>query len=115
MNWISRLLDPLLDRLATKLAQKIEIELDAAIDAALDQTDDRIRDILKGAEDRLVAAAGQGIASVAKLPAEAKLSLQQGVPTLDVAAVAGEEIRAVLRRQVNPAGQSPLFREVPDR
>lgn len=118
MSWLSRLLHPLIDRLATTLAEKIEIELEAAVDAALDQTELRIGELLSRAEARLQAAAGQQLHQEAQAAGMVPVSALQAatqIATKDAAAVAAEEIRAMLRRQGNAGGQRAAYPEVPDR
>ena len=128
MNWLSPLVDALLDQLAMKVAQKVKVELDAAIDAALDQAENRLQTVLKDAERRLLAGVGQGAARKVVLLAGQQLdeaaeaagmvpvSAVQAASkeaSSDAVAVAAEEIRAMLRRNVaRHASPSP---EIPDR
>jgi hypothetical protein len=128
MSWLSPLVDAVLDRLATKLAQKVRIELDAAINAALDQAENRIQAILKDAEGRLLGAVGQSAASKVVMLAGQQLeeaaeasgmvpvsAVQAATKEAasDAAAVAGEGILAMLRR--NTARRSGPSTEIPDR
>lgn len=120
----SQLLEPVINRLATKLAQKVNEQLDAAVAAALDQIEDRTEAILAKLERRLVAAMDAGpslpelshrqLDAAAKaagmVPVSAAVAEAKGVAR-DAAAVAAEEIRAMLARRRAEAAQ-PRWRPV---
>lgn len=121
----SQLLEPVINRLATKLAQKVNEQLDAAVAAALDQIEDRTEAILARMERRLVAAmeAGPSLPELSQrlqldaaakaagmVPVSAAVAEAKGVAR-DAAAVAAEEIRAMLARRRAEAAQ-PRWRPV---